>query len=143
MRITRRVRHHVLIAAIAASALGLTAAGATAFTNSNTFTNTNTVVGYGVENVTGAAVTSISYTLSTDGSTIEGVTFTASGDTHNSVANVGFDQISNSNDASATTACNTGTYNSGTTLTTYVCNNAGSGIGQALDDVSSINIAVH
>lgn len=141
MRITRRMKHRVLAATIVAGAIGLTAAGATAFTNSTTFTNTNTTVGYGSETVSGAVVTSISYGLSADGSTINSVTFVAQGDTSGSAAKVGFSTISTSGTAQATTDCAAGTYVSGTG-TTYVCNNGGSGIGQAVADVEATNIVV-
>jgi hypothetical protein len=113
-------------------------AGASAFTNSLSFTNSNTTVAYGSENVTGATVSSISYGLSTDGSTINSVTFITTTDTHGSQAAVGF---SVGGVAGATTACDAGTYVSGTG-TTYVCDNGGSGIGQSVAAITATNIVV-
>lgn len=49
---------------MAAGAAVLVFAGAAAFTASIGFSNTNTVVGYGAETITGATVTSLSYVLS-------------------------------------------------------------------------------
>lgn len=49
---------------VAAAAAVLVFAGAAAFTASVSFSNTNTVVGYGAETITGATVTSINYVLS-------------------------------------------------------------------------------
>jgi hypothetical protein len=141
MRITRRMKHRVLAATIVAGAIGLTAAGATAFTNSTTFSNSNTTVGYGSETVSGAVVTSISYGLSADGSTINSVTFIAQGNTSGSSAKVGFSTISTSGTAQPTTDCGTGVYN-GSTETTYICNNDSAGIDQAVADVEATNIVV-
>ena len=136
MRITRRMRHRVLIAAAAAGALGLTAVGATAFTNSNTFTNTNTTVGYGSENVSGAVVTGLQYTLSADGTTIDAVTITTQGDTHDSAAVVGFTV---GGVAGATSACAAGVFTSGTPgSTSYSC----TGLSQSLAGITATDIAV-
>ncbi len=140
MSIRRKMRSRLLVAAVGAGALGLTALGATAFTNSNTFSNSNTTVGYGSQNVSGAVVTSIVYGLSSDGSTIHDVTFVATGDTSGSAAVVGFTV---SGTPTSTTACGAGTYTSGSPgFTTYACTNSGSGIGQSLAGITATNIAV-
>jgi hypothetical protein len=136
MRFTRKVRSRAIIAAVSAGALGLTAAGASAFTNSNTFSNSNTTVGYGTENVSGADVISLAYGLSADGSTINSVTIETSGDTSGSAAVVGFTV---SGVAGATSSCGAGTYTTGSPgYTTYVC----SGLSQELDLISATDIAV-
>lgn len=132
-----RRNKRVLVSALGVGALVF--AGASAFTNSLPFTNSNTTVAYGSENVSGATVSSISYGLSSDGSTIESVTFTTTTDTHGSQAAVGF---SVAGVAQATTACNTGTFSSGTGDTTYVCDDGGGGIGQSVAAITATNIVV-
>jgi hypothetical protein len=130
----------MLYAAAAVGPLGLAAAGATAFTNTTTFTNPNTTVGYGSESVSGAVVSSIQYGLSADGSTIDSVTFVADGDTSGSAASIGFTTISSQGTAQPTTPCDTGTFSSGST--TYVCNDNGAGLDQPVADIEATNIAV-
>lgn len=122
---TMRLRKKTIVAVV--GIVGLLAAGASAFTATNTFTNSNTNVGYGVETVSGAVVTGINYTLSSDGSTITAVTLTTQGDTSGSSASVGFtvDGV-----AGQTTACAAGTYSSANTDTTYDC----TGLDQAISD---------
>jgi hypothetical protein len=114
-------------------------AGAAAFTNSISFTNTNTTVAYGSESVSGATVTSISYGLSTDGTTIDSVTFIASGDTSGSVADVGF---TTGGGNQPTSACGAGTYVL-STGTTYVCDAGGSGLNQSVAGITATDIVVH
>lgn len=128
----RRSRRAV-IAAVGIGALAL--AGAAASTNSLAFSNSNTTVAYGSESVSGATVTSISYTLSSDGQTINAVTFVASGDTHGSAAEVGF---TISNVTQPMSACAAGTYDSTTDATTYVC----SGLTQSVSDIGATDIVV-
>jgi hypothetical protein len=82
----RKKKGFLAAAGIAAVALS----GAAAFTNSISSSNTNTTVGYLSENVSGANVSSINYTLSADGSTIDDVTFVTDTDTTGSQAEVGF-----------------------------------------------------
>jgi len=63
----------------AAAIVAALAAGGSAFTASNTLPAAVTV-GYGTQSVTGATATDITYTLSTDGKTIDSETITFSGD---------------------------------------------------------------
>jgi len=128
----RRTRR-TLAAAVGVGALVL--AGAAAFTNSLGYSNSNTTVAYGSENVTGATVTSIQYGLSSDGTTVNSVTFVATGDTHGSGASVGF---TTSGGNGAMSACGSGSYNSGSDSTTYVC----SGLTQAVSGITATDIVV-
>jgi hypothetical protein len=132
-----RRNKRILVSALGVGALVF--AGASAFTNSLGFSNTNTTVAYGSEVVTGATVTSISYGLSTDGTTIDSLTFVASGDTHGSQAAVGF---TTSGGNQPTTPCNAGTYDSGTSSTTYVCNDDTSGLNQSVAGITATDIVV-
>lgn len=60
---------------------GLAMSGASAFTASNTMSQTSNVAGYGDATATGATVTDIAYTaLAADGSKLDSVTFTTSTD---------------------------------------------------------------
>jgi len=139
-----RRNKRTLIAAVGVGALVL--AGAAAFTNSIGFSNTNLTVGYGSENVSGATVTYMGYGLSTDGTTINSVTFVTLTDTHNSVGSVGF---TTSGGNTATTQCATGVYNAsspgsdplGNVIpagTEYVC----SGLTQSLAGITATDIVV-
>ena len=133
-----RRNKRVLVSALGVGALVF--AGAAAFTNSVSFSNTNTTVAYGSENVSGATVTSISYGLSTDGTTIDSVTFVATGDTHGSQAAVGFTTIGTPNVNQPTTPCDAGTFASGST--TYVCDDTGSGLNQSVSGIAATDIVV-
>lgn len=65
--------------AAALAIAGVVAAGGSAFTASNTMSQTSNVAGYGQATATGATVTKISYTsLSTDASKLASVIFTTS-----------------------------------------------------------------
>jgi hypothetical protein len=127
-----RLRKKTLVAAAAVA--GLLVAGGGAFTAANTFTNSNTTVGYGSENVTGAVVTNIAYTLTGDGTTITAVTLTTQGDTSGSAAAVGFTVGGTALD---TSACGAGTYD-GTTSTTYDC----TGLNQTVSTVQATDVVV-
>lgn len=136
MRTTRRVRRHVLVAVVVAGGLALTAMGASAFTASNTLSNSNTVVGFGTENVTGATVTSIVYGLDTGGDTVTSATVTTSGDTSGSSAWIGFTV---GGVAQQAVECAAGTYTTGSPgYTTYDC----SSLSQALSTIQAVNVAV-
>jgi len=134
-----------LIAAVGIGALAL--AGAAASTNSLSFSNSNTTVAYGQEDVTGATVTNISYTLSADGTTITGVTFVASGDTSGSQAEVGFTVSAEANSTTTTTnealtPCGAGSYSSTDDDTTYACPASGDTISQSVSDIVATDIVV-
>ena len=66
-----RRNKRALLAAIGIGALVLT--GAAAFTASVSFTNTNTVLGYGAQTVTGGTVTAMTYTLGNGGTEVTAV----------------------------------------------------------------------
>ncbi|HXX90419.1 MAG TPA: hypothetical protein VEI83_09380 [Acidimicrobiales bacterium] len=132
------------MAAVGAGALVL--AGAAAFTNGLSFSNTNTTVAYGQENVQGATVTSINYTLDATRVYVDTVTFAASGDTSGSTAEVGFSTGSQGagNTTTNWATCGAGAFSSGST--TYVCdvsNLLGSGQAQAVAGITATDIVVH
>lgn len=130
-----RRNRRTLAVAVGVGALVFT--GAAAFTNSIGFSNANTTVAYGSENVSGATVTSINYGLSADGTTVDTVTFIASGDTSGSAADVGF---TTAGGTQPTSTCATGTYTLGTG-TTYVCDV--SGANQSVSGITATDIVVH
>ena len=125
-----------LLAASGVAALALTGAGA--FTNSITSTNTNTTVGYLSENVSGANVTSIHYTLSSDGSTINDVTFVTDTDTTGSQAAVGFTIDSVAGPTSNSTCASTADDPSSPD-TTWACTLAA---GVSVAAVTAVNIVI-
>ena len=70
-------RSHLLLAGLGVTAVAVTGS---AFTASNTFTNTTNIAGYGQMTATGATVTNVAYTLASDTSKISQVTFTTTTD---------------------------------------------------------------
>jgi hypothetical protein len=111
-----RRNKRALIAAIGVGALVL--AGSAAFTNSITNSSqTNAPAAYGSVVASGATVTSIDYTLSgANPPYVTAVTFVTTGDTSGSTAQVGFNASGTMN----VVGCS-GSYDSGTTSTTYDC----------------------
>jgi hypothetical protein len=122
------------LAILAIIAVGVGAA----FTAANTFASgAGTALGYGTENVTGATVTSMHYGLSADGSTVNSVTFIATGNLTAGVPQEhGFVGFTVGGTAGATTDCGTGTLAGGNT--TFVC----TGLSQAVATVQATDIAV-
>ncbi|MGO9874881.1 MAG: hypothetical protein ACLPVY_13895 [Acidimicrobiia bacterium] len=78
-------------------------------------------LGYDTQPVSGAHVTSIDYTLRSDGVTVDTVTFVAAGDlTRGAPQEHGFVGFTVAGTPGPTLDCGTGTYD-GTTATTFVC----------------------
>lgn len=101
-----KVKKYVGIAGLA----GLIAAGGSAFTDANTVPAT--VLGVGSGAVSGVTVTSVSYTLNANGTTINAVTMVLSGDTTGSTIKIGF------NHGAVAVCSGAGVF---ATNTTYVC----------------------
>jgi hypothetical protein len=113
-----------------------------AFTAANSFDATaGSALGYGAQNVTGATVTSMHYTLHSDGVTVDGVTFIADGNVTLGVpkehAFVGFTVAGT---PGPTVDCGTGVYDSVGDATTFTCNVAG--LGQDVATIQATDIAV-
>lgn len=93
-----------------AGSLGI--AGGSAYTNSNTMPTTAPTVGYGTLNISGATVTSVSYTLNNPGDTITAINLTMAGDTTGKTIKTAF------NDGALAT-CSGGSFD--TDHTDYTC----------------------
>ena len=104
---------------------GLLSAGGSAFTNANTVPAT--VLGVGSGAVSGVTVTSVSYTLNANGTTITAVTMVLSGDTTGSTIKIGF------NHNPVATCSGAGVFS---TDTTYVC----SGLSQDVATSKSFEV---
>jgi len=117
-----------------AAAGGLLLALGSAATASNSFTNTNTTVGYGAQSVTGATIHSVVYTPTGDGTQIVDVTLQTVGDTSGNAAYVGFTV---GGVAGAVTKCGAGAYD-GTAYTTYDC----AGLAQDVTAAQKLDITV-
>ncbi len=137
---TRKKNLFVLLL-IVAIAIGV----GSAFTAANTLDATaGNKLGYGTQTVTGAHVTSMHYTPSADGVTVDTVTFIAAGDLTLGVPQehgyVGFTYGAGT--IGPVADCSTGTYD-GTTQTTFVCDVTGlTGASIIINDISSTNITV-
>jgi hypothetical protein len=153
MSITRKTKQRLLIGTISAGAIGLAAAGASAFTASNTLSNPNNVVGYGQQSVTGATVVSVTYGLSSDGTIVDTVTFVAEDDLSatgtDSTAYVGFTPESGPNTAALVCGSGPGagvltasaTYGAYTgPVTTFTC--TVSSLSQTVATIKDLDIAV-
>ena len=140
----RRKKNLLWILALVAVVIGV----GTAFTAANTFDATaGEALGYGTQTVTGAHVTSMDYTVSTDGATVATVTFIAAGDLTLGVPQehgyVGFTYDPGTGSVVGTAVdCGHGTYD-GTTATTFTCTvNALATAEITIHDISSTNITV-
>lgn len=141
---TRRKKNLLWILLMVAIVIGV----GTAFTAANTFdANAGNQLGYGTQNVSGAHVTSMGYTLSSDGTQVTDVTFVADGDltsgSPQEVAYVGFTYNPGTGSTVGPNAvCDPGTYN-GTTSTTFHCDVTGLASAEVtVADISATNIAV-
>jgi hypothetical protein len=121
----RRTRRIVLGVALIAALV----AGGAAFTA--TATLPNTTAGYGTSTITGATATDIKYNLSADGTQINSVDLTFSGD-------ISADNVSAGFDSNNLTSCTVGSYNSGTTSTPVTC----SGYTESTASSASFHAAV-
>lgn len=126
----------LLILVIIAVAVG------SAFTAANTFdTHAGNQLGYGAQVVSGANVTSMHYTLHSNGVTVDTVTFIADGDLTQGVPQEhGFVGFTVAGTPGPTVNCGTGTYNSGTTSTTFVCDVTS--LAQSVATIQATDIAV-
>jgi hypothetical protein len=108
--------------------IGAIAAGGAAFTASNTVSAS--VAGYGTSNITGATATDVHYTLNADGTEINTVLITFTGDLTNDTVQAGFETDN-------LTTCSAPVYD-GTTSSTSTC----SGYTESTASSSTFNVAV-
>jgi hypothetical protein len=109
--------------------IGAVAAGGAAFTASNTVAGS--VAGYGTSSITGATVTSIKYTLNSDGTQIASAALVFDGDQHSQTVQAGFG-------TDALTTCTVGAYDSVADTTPASC----TGYTQNTAASATFNVAV-
>jgi hypothetical protein len=114
-------RHRTNLFWLAVLATIAVAVGA-AFTAANTFdAHAGNQLGYGTQNVSGAHVTSMHYTLHSDGVTVDTVTFVAAGNLTQGVPQEhGFVGFTVAGTPGPTVDCGIGVYD-GSTATTFTC----------------------
>ena len=141
---SRRKKNLLFILLLVAIVIGV----GTAFTAANTFdANAGATLGYGTQNVSGAHVTSMDYTLSTDGTTVDTVTFVADGDltsgSPQEVATVGFTYDPGTGSTVGDNAtCAPGVYDN-VSATTFTCDVSGLTAAEiTVANISATNIAV-
>jgi hypothetical protein len=112
-----------------------------AFTAANTFdAHAGNQLGYGTQAVSGVHVTSMHYTLHSDGVTVDTVTFVALGDLTQGVPTEhGFVGFTVGGTPGPTADCGTGVYD-GTTATTFTCDVTG--LAQDVATIQSTDIGV-
>jgi hypothetical protein len=121
--------------------IGVLAAVGAAFTASNTFGSNGQDLGYGAQNVSGATVTKMTYTLSSDGQTVDGVSFEAQGDlTQSNPVATGYVGFTVGGTPGPTVACVTGAYNAGSNITPFTCDTTS--LAQGVATVQATDIAV-
>ena len=140
----KRKKNLFVVLLLVAIAIGV----GSAFTAANSIDATaGNKLGYGTQTVTGAHVTSMDYTVSTDGATVATVTFIAAGDLTLGVPQehgyVGFTYDPGSGSVVGAAAdCGVGVYD-GTTSTTFTCDVTGLSTPElTIHDISSTNITV-
>ncbi|MCW2680675.1 MAG: hypothetical protein JWM62_2076 [Frankiales bacterium] len=106
------MRKNILIGAAAVA--GVLAATGGAFTNSNSLPATDVTRGYGSQTISGVTATSVTYNTNLAEDTITSVGLVLNGDTTLKTIQIAF------NDAAGVT-CPGGSYDVGTTKTTYSC----------------------
>ena len=117
------------------------AAVGAAFTASNAFGNNGENLGYGAQNVTGATVTHMHYTLSADGQLVDAVYFEATGDlTLSNPPATGYVGFTVAGTPGPTVTCTTGAYNGGSDITPFTCDTTS--LAQAVATVDATDIAV-
>ena len=133
-------RHKTTVFLVAVLAIAAVAVGA-AFTAANTIdAHAGNQLGYGTQNVSGAHVTSMHYTLSANGVQVNTVTFVAAGDLTQGVPEEhGFVGFTVAGTAGPTVNCGTGVYD-GTTATTFTCDVTS--LTQNVATISATDIAV-
>ena len=140
----KRKKNLFVVLLLVAIAIGV----GSAFTAANTLDATaGNKLGYGTQTVTGAHVTSMDYTVSANGVTVDTVTFIAAGDVTQGVPQehgyVGFTYDPGSGSVVGAAAdCGVGIYN-GSTHTTFTCDVTGLSTPElTIHDISSTNITV-
>ncbi|MCU1460103.1 MAG: hypothetical protein JWO37_178 [Acidimicrobiales bacterium] len=99
----------------AAAAVGMLAAGGTAFTASNSLPAASVTKGYGSQSITGVTATSVTYNTNTAADTVTSVGLVLTGDTTLKTIQIAF------NDDAPATCSDAGTYASIADQTTYSC----------------------
>ncbi len=134
----RRKKNLLWLLLLVAIAVGV----GTAFTEANTFAaHAGNQLGYGVQTVSGANVTSMHYTLSADATSVATVTFIAAGDLTQGVPQEhGYVSFTTSGGVGNKIDCGTGTYDTNTTSTTFTCNV--SSLNQTVAAVTGTDIAI-
>jgi hypothetical protein len=113
-------------------AVGALAASGTAFTSSNTVAAS--VAGYGTSTISGANATEVKYTLSADGTTINGAALKFQGDLTAPIAKI----VKAGFGTDALTSCVVGGYDAVNLQTPVTC----SGFSQNTATSASFNVAV-
>jgi hypothetical protein len=107
---------------VAVAAAGLVATGGSAFTTSNSFTNTSNVLGYGENAVSGTTVSDITYTTNTsDAAKLDNVVFTAKTDITGKTAKLTLKDSAGANVGSGTYSCTLGTWDATASTIVVTC----------------------
>jgi hypothetical protein len=120
---------------LAAGAIGVIAAGGSAFTDAFSFPKSTQVVAYGTQTVDGATATQITYNINATGDNIDSVTLKINDDITSGYT------VESAFNGDNLSGCTIGTYD-GSSSTTVTCDNGGSGFTQSPETATAYHVSV-
>ncbi len=119
---------------LAAGAIGVIAAGGSAFTDAFAFPKSSQVVAYGTQTVSGATATQVTYNINATGDNINTVTLVITGD-----ITTGY-TVQSAFNGNNLSGCTIGAFAAGST--TVTCDNGGSTFTQNPSTATSYHVSV-
>jgi hypothetical protein len=119
---------------LAVGAIGVIAAGGSAFTDAFAFPKTNQVVAYGTQTVDGATATQVTYNINATGDNIDTVTLVITGDITTGYA------VKSAFNGNNLSACTIGAFSTGST--TVTCDNGGGIFTQSPETATAYHVSV-
>jgi hypothetical protein len=119
---------------LAVGAIGVIAAGGSAFTDAVSFAKPSQVVGYGTQTVTGANAQSVTYNLNATGDNIDTVTLLIGSDIHTGYT------VRSAFNSDSLSGCTVGAFAAG--ATTVTCDNGGTTFTQSPETATAYHVSV-
>ena len=119
---------------LAAGAIGVIAAGGSAFTDAFAFPKSSQVVAYGSQTVSGATATQVTYNVNATGDNIDTVTLVITGD-----ITTGY-TVNSAFNSDAMSGCTVGAFDG--TSTTVTCDNGGGTFTQNPQTATAYHVSV-
>lgn len=119
---------------LAVGAIGVIAAGGSAFTDAFAFPKASQVVAYGSQTVDGATATQVTYNVNATGDNIDTVTLVITGDITSGYT------VKSAFNGDNMTGCTIGSFSAGST--TVTCDNGGSTFTQSPETATAYHVSV-